>query len=167
MKLTQPKLVRLGMVLAGVVILYTLFTSYGGAKGSLLDRAEELGGLGPSGPISDAGPGMGLQGRTPSSQQTYQETTLNSDELLPKGTIGASWAAVNPASGDDLKGQNFLQSGYHSNINIIGIAQTNRNPTYDIRAEQPNPQGQVGPFLNTTIDPDPFKSTRSLEGLSA
>lgn len=181
MKLTQPKLVRLGMVLAGVVILYTLFTSYGGAKGSLLDRAEELGGLGPTGPISDAGPGMGmpfsmggnaasaagLQGRTPSSQQTYQETTLNSDELLPKGTIGASWAAVNPVSGDDLKGQNFLQSGYHSNINIIGIAQTNRNPTYDIRAEQPNPQGQVGPFLNTTIDPDPFKSTRSLEGLSA
>ena len=60
MKLTQPKLVRLGMVLAGVVILYTLFTSYGGAKGSLLDRAEELGGLGPSGPISDAGPGMGM-----------------------------------------------------------------------------------------------------------
>ena len=181
MKLTQPKLVRLGMVLAGVVVLYTLFTSYGGAKGSLLDRAEDLGGLGPTAPLSEAAPGMGLpfsmggnaasaagmQGRTPASQQTYQETTLNSDELLPKGKIGASWAAVNPASGDDLKGQNFLQSGYHSNINIIGIAQTNRNPTYDIRSEQPNPQGQVGPFLNTTIDPDPFKSTRSLEGLSA
>ena len=181
MKLTQPKLVRLGMVLAGVVVLYTLFTSYGGAKGSLLDRAEELGGLGPTGPMSQSGPSMslpfsmggnaasaeGLQGRTPSSQQTYQETTLNSDELMPKGQMGASWAAVNPASGDDLKGQNFLQSGYHSNINIIGIAQTNRNPTYDIRSEQPNPQGKVGPFLQTTIDPDPFKSTRALEGLSA
>jgi hypothetical protein len=24
----------------------------------------------------------------------------------------------------------------------------------------------VGPFLNTTIDPDPFKSSRGLEGLS-
>ena len=181
MKLTQPKLVRLGLVLAGVVVLYTLFTSYGGAKGSLLDRAEELGGTGPTAPLSEAGPSMGLphslggnaasaeglQGRTPASQQTYQETTLNSDELLPKGKMGASWAAVNPASGEDLKGQNFLQSGYHSNINIIGIAQTNRNPTYDIRSEQPNPHGQVGPFLNTTIDPDPFKSTRALEGLSA
>lgn len=181
MKLTQPKLIRLGMVLAGVVVLYTLFTSYGGSKGSLLDRAEELGGLGPSGPMSNSGPSMGLphslggnaasaeglQGRTPASQQTYQETTLNSDELLPKGKMGASWSAVNPASGEDLKGQNFLQSGYHSNINIIGIAQTNRNPTYDIRSEQPNPQGKVGPFLNTTIDPDPFKSTRGLEGLTA
>ena len=181
MKLTQPKLIRLGMVLAGVVVLYSLFTSYGGAKGSLLDRAEELGGSGPTAPVSNAGPSLGfptsvggnaassegVQGRTPSSQQTYQETTLNSDELLPKGKIGASWAAVNPASGEDLKGQNFLQSGYHSNVNIIGISQTNRNPTYDIRSEQPNPQGKVGPFLQTTIDPDPFKSTRGLEGLSA
>jgi hypothetical protein len=181
MKLTQPKLIRLGIVLAGVVVLYSLFTSYAGSKGSLLDRAEELGGLGSSAPLSDSGPSMGLpnslggnaasaeglQGRTPASQQTYQETTLDSAELLPKGQMGASWAAVNPASGEDLKGQNFLQSGYHSNINIIGISQTNRNPTYDIRAEQPNPQGKVGPFLNTTIDPDPFKSTRALEGLAA
>lgn len=181
MKLTQPKLIRLGMVLAGVVVLYTLFTSYSGSKGSLLDRAEELGGSGPTAPMSEAGPSMGLprslggnaasaeglQGRTPASQQTYQETTLNSDELLPKGQMGASWAAVNPASGEDLNGQNFLQSGYHSNINIAGIAQTNRNPTYDIRSEQPNPQAKVGPFLQTTIDPDPFKSTRGLEGLTA
>jgi hypothetical protein len=181
MKLTQPKLIRLGMVLAGVVVLYSLFTSYGGSKGSLLDRAEELGGSGPAGPVSNAGPSMGfphslggnaataegLQGRTPASQQTYQETTLDSSELLPKGQMGASWAAVNPASGEDLKGQNFLQSGYHSNVNIIGISQTNRNPTYDIRSEAPNPQGKVGPFLQTTIDPDPFKSTRGLEGLSA
>ena len=181
MKLTQPKLIRLGMVLAGVVVLYSLFTSYGGAKGSLLDRAEELGGSGPTAPVSESGPSMGLpfsmggnaasaeglQGRTPASQQTYQEKTLDSAELLPKGQMGASWAAVNPASGEDLKGQNFLQSGYHSNVNVIGISQTNRNPTYDIRSEQPNPQGKVGPFLQTTIDPDPFKSTRGLEGLTA
>jgi hypothetical protein len=31
----------------------------------------------------------------------------------------------------------------------------------------PNPQSKVGPFLNTTIDPDPFKNSRSLEGLCA
>jgi hypothetical protein len=181
MKLTQPKLIRLGMVLAGIVVLYSLFTSYSGSKGSLLDRAEELGGTGPTAPMSNSGPSMGLphslggnaasaeglQGRTPASQQTYQETTLDSDELLPKGQMGASWAAVNPASHEDFKGQNFLGSGYHSNINIIGISGTNRNPSYDIRSEKPNPQGKVGPFLNTTIDPDPFKSTRGLEGLTA
>jgi hypothetical protein len=72
---------------------------------------------------------------------------------------------VNPVGSKDLDGQNFLQAGYHANINIIGIAQTNRNPTYDIRSETPNPQSKVGPFLQTTIDPDPFRANRSLDGL--
>lgn len=181
MKLSQAKMVRLGMVLAGVVVLYVLFSSYSSSKGALLDKAEELGGLGSMGPLSDMGPSMSdphgvagnavsvqnMQGRTPASQQTYTESVMSSGELLPKGEIGASWAAVNPLSAEDLKGQNFLQAGYHSNINVIGLAQTNRNPSYDIRSELPNPQGKVGPFLNSTIDPDPFKTQRSLEGLAA
>jgi len=181
LKLSQTKMVRLGMVLGGVVVLYVLFTSYSGAKGAVIDKAEELGGTGGMAPLSDQGPYIsvpggvggnavsvqGIQGRTPSSQQTYQETQLSSSELLPKGEIGASWAAVNPVGAEDLKGQNFLQAGYHSNINVVGIAQTNRNASWDIRSELPNPQSKVGPFLNTTIDPDPFKASRQLEGLVA
>jgi hypothetical protein len=181
MKLSQTKMTRLGLVLAGVVALYVLFTSYSGSKGALLDKAEELGGLGTPGPLSEQGPSMGsphavagnaanvqgMQGRSPSSQQTYSATSLSSSELLPKGEIGASWAAVNPVGSEDLKGQNFLQAGYHSNINIVGIAQTNRNPSYDIRTETPNPQAKIGPFLNTTIDPDPFKATHGQDGLVA
>ena len=179
MKLSQPKMIRLGLVVAGVAVLYVLFSSYSGAKSAVLDKAEELGGSGSMAPMSESGPYMslphgvagnattvqGIQGRSPASQQTYQETTLSSSELLPKGEIGASWSAVNPVGADDLKGQNFLQAGYHSNINIVGIAQTNRNASYDIRSELPNPQSKLGPFLNTTIDPDPFKASRSLEGL--
>jgi hypothetical protein len=61
----------------------------------------------------------------------------------------------------DLKGQNFLQAGYQTNTAIAGVAQTNRNASYDLRSEEPNPQGSVGPFLNTTIEANPFK--RSLE----
>ena len=181
MKLNQTKMIRLGMVLAGVAVLYVLFTSYSGAKGAVLDKAEELGGSGSTAPLAESGPYMsmphgvagnavavaGMQGRTPASQQTYQENTLSSSELLPNGKIGADWAAVNPVGAEDLKGQNFLQAGYHSNINVVGIAQTNRNPSYDIRTETPNPQSKVGPFLNTTIDPDPFKASRQLEGLTA
>ena len=109
-KLSQTKMIRLGMVLAGVVALYVLFASYSGSKAALVDKAEELGGLGSQGPLSEQGPYMsmphgvggnaasvqGVQGRTPASQQTYTESTLSSSELLPKGEIGASWAAVNP-----------------------------------------------------------------------
>ena len=81
MKLSQTKMVRLGLVLAGVVALYVLFTSYSGSKMVVVDKAEELGGLGTQGPLTDQGPYMsiphgvggnavsvqGLQGRTPSS----------------------------------------------------------------------------------------------------
>ena len=179
MNLSQTKMIRLGLVVAGVAVLYVLFSSYSGAKSAVVDKAEELGGSGSMAPLSESGPYMtmphgvagnattvqGIQGRTPASQQTYTENTLSSSELLPKGEIGASWAAVNPVGADDLKGQNFLQAGYHSNINIVGISQTNRNASYDIRSELPNPQSKLGPFLNTTIDPDPFKTSRSLEGL--
>jgi hypothetical protein len=181
MKMNQPKLLRLGVILAGVVALYVLFTSYSGAKMAVVDKAEELGGSGAMPSLSEQGPYMsmphgvagnaasaqGQQGRTPSSQQTYQETTLSAAELLPSGKVGADWAAVNPVGSDDLKGQNFLQAGYHSNINIVGISQTKRNQSYDIRSELPNPQSKVGPFLNTTIDPDPFKASRAVEGLTA
>jgi hypothetical protein len=182
MKLNQTKMIRLGAVVAGVAVLYVLFSSYSGAKAAVVDKAEELGGSGSMTPSSNSGPYMSMphgvagnatsvsgviQGRTPSSQQTYQESTLSSSELLPNGKIGADWAAVNPVGAEDLKGQNFLQSGYHSNINIVGISQTKRNQSYDIRSELPNPQSKVGPFLNTTIDPDPFKASRAVEGLTA
>jgi hypothetical protein len=183
MKVSQQKMIRLGMVLVGVVIVYSLFSSYSGMKGVVIDRAEELGGSGQTAPSSDTGPyqpseetkSLGgnavavssMQGRTPSTTQTYTPTTLSAEEMLPKGGLGASWAAVNPSSADDLAGQNFLQAGYQSTTNVIGIAQTNRNASYDIRSETPNPQIKVGPFLNTTIDPDPFKATRALEGLAS
>ena len=181
MKLSSQKMVRLGVVLVGVVVVYSLFSSYSSGKSVILDKAEEVGGSGSMAPMSGQGPfsvgtsSLGgnaydvgdMQGRTPSSQQTYTQNVLSASELLPKGEIGASWAAVNPVGSKDMDGQNFLQAGYHANINIIGISQNNRNPTYDIRSETPNPQGKVGPFLQTTIDPDPFRANRALEGLSA
>lgn len=181
MKLTSTKVVRLGMVLVGVVVVYSLFSTYSTGKSAVVDKAEELGGSGSMAPLTGQGPfsvgtsSIGgnavsvddMQGRTPSSQQTYTQNVLSSSELLPKGEIGASWAAVNPVGSKDMDGQNFLQAGYHANINIIGISQNNRNPTYDIRSETPNPQSKVGPFLQTTIDPDPFRANRALDGLSA
>ena len=170
---------RVAIVLGGVVALALLLNAYSGVKGAFSEGMEEAGGLGISGPVSEAGPSLGaphslggnevsvqgMQGPTPGGRQTYTENVLSAGELLPKGEIGASWAAVNPAASDDLKGQNFLQAGYHSNINVIGISQTNRNASWDLRTENPNPQAQVGPFLQTTISPNPFHQTQ--DGLAA
>jgi hypothetical protein len=168
---------RVAIVVAGVIALALVLNTYSSAKGMVVDGMES-GGLGLTGPMSDAGPSMGaphasganqvsvdgMQGRHPASSQTYTESTLSSSELLPSGQIGAT-AGVAASSAADLSGQNFLQAGYHSNVNIAGISQTNRNASWDLRTENPNPQAQVGPFLQTTISPNPFHRTQ--DGLAA
>jgi len=168
---------RLALVLGGVVVLAYLISSYSSNKAvvgeGLETAAQQLGVMGPlsdGGPMASAPPGSGgneqptesLQGRHPSSAGTYSDSTLSAGELLPKGTIGASWAQVNPQGMGDIKGQNFLDAGYHTNTAIAGVAQTNRNASWDIRSEAPNPQAQDGPFLQTTIEANPFK--RGLDG---
>jgi hypothetical protein len=163
-------------ILGAAAVLY-LMNMYGGQKSmageSMMDKLDSA--LTPSGPMSEQGPfspktmAVGsnaqptesMQHRKSTGQSTYSESTLTASELLPKGEIGASWAAVNPSATEDLKGQNFLQAGYHTNTALAGVAQTNRNASWDVRSENPNPQGSVGPFLNTTIEPNPFK--RGLE----
>ena len=161
---------RLALVLGGVVVLAYLISSYSSAK-SVVGEGLESPATGSTAPLSDAGPAgssshslggnaqpaESVQGRHPSSAATYSESTLSAAELLPKGQVGASWAAVNPSGGSDIKGQNFLDAGYHTNTAIAGVSQTNRNASWDIRSEAPNPQGTVGPFLNTTIESNPFK----------
>ena len=162
---------------AGAAVLLFVMNAYSGSKmgsgDSMMDKLSDS--LGSAGPLSDSGPhGVSkhdpagnaqptesLQSRQPTGQSTYSESTLSASELLPKGEIGASWAAVNPSSMSDLKGQNFLQAGYHTNTALAGVSQTNRNASWDVRSEHPNPQGSVGPFLNTTIENNPFK--RGLE----
>ena len=166
---------KLLLALGGVVVVAWLISNYASVKGSVgegLATMDKLSGsLGVQGPLSDSGPygqpvaaaggnaqpTESVQGRHPASQGTYSDTTLSAGELLPKGEIGASWAAVNPAAVGDLKGQNFLDAGYHTNTAIAGVSQTNRNASWDIRSENPNPQAKVGPFLNSTIAPNPFK----------
>ena len=165
---------KLLLALGGVVVVAWLISSYSSGKavvGEGLEMDQLAGALGVQGPLSDSGPHgqpnvpsggnaqptEQVQGSHPSSRSTYSENTLSAGELLPKGEIGASWAAVNPAAVGDLKGQNFLEAGYHTNTAIAGVSQTNRNASWDIRSENPNPQAKVGPFLNTTIAPNPFK----------
>ena len=158
------------MVLGGIVLVGYLLTTYSSGKG-LVGEGLESPATGSSAPLSDtmsggastysaggnAQPVETLQGRHPSSAATYTESTLTTGELLPKGQVGASWDAVNPQGMGDIKGQNFLDAGYHANTAVAGVSQTNRNASWDIRSEAPNPQGSVGPFLNTTIESNPFK----------
>lgn len=91
-------------------------------------------------------------------QGCYPREQLNPMELLPSD-VNSQWAAVNPTGTGDIQGKNFLSAGALIGINTVG--QSLRNSNLQIRAEPPNPQVQVSPWLQSTIEPD--LSRRPLE----
>jgi hypothetical protein len=88
----------------------------------------------------------------------YPREQLNPTELLPQD-VNSAWAAVNPHGAGDIQGKNFLSAGALVGVNTVG--QSLRNANYQLRSEFPNPQVQVGPWMQTTIEPD--LQRRSLE----
>jgi len=75
----------------------------------------------------------------------------NPTELLPKDSNN-QWAQLNPSGKGELANINLLKAGYHIGIDTIG--QTLRNSNLQIRSEPPNPQLYVGPWNQSTIEPD-------------
>lgn len=79
------------------------------------------------------------------------QAVANPADLLPKDTNSA-WAKLNPSGSGDLENVNLLKSGYHIGIDTVG--QSLRNANLQLRSEPANPQVNVGPWNNTTIEPD-------------
>jgi hypothetical protein len=75
----------------------------------------------------------------------------NPAELLPKDA-NSQWAQLNPTGKGELSNVNLLKAGYHIGIDTIG--QSLRNGNLQIRSEPPNPQLNVGPWNQSTIEPD-------------
>ncbi len=86
------------------------------------------------------------------SNCTGQNTNMPS-ELLP-GDNNSDWG-LKPMGSGDFMGVNFLNSGYLIGVDTIGSSL--RNSNQQIRSEPPNPQIIVSPWMNTTIEPDPFR----------
>ena len=83
--------------------------------------------------------------------ECYPKDVLTSAELLPNDA-NSKWAQVAPSGQGSLQDKNFLTAGYHVGINTVG--QTLRNANRQLRSEPPNPQQQVSPWGQTTIEPD-------------
>jgi hypothetical protein len=80
-----------------------------------------------------------------------QTNMQNPSELLPKD-VNNQWAQLNPSGKGELSNVNLLKAGYHIGIDTVG--QTLRNANLQIRSEPPNPQLYVGPWNQSTIEPD-------------
>ena len=91
-------------------------------------------------------------GRTPSS--CYPQQKLTPADLLPTDESKAitEFNIAKPVGEGILQGVNLLDSSYHVGVNTVG--QSLRNANRQLRSEPPNPQVNVSPWMNTTINPD-------------
>ncbi len=154
----------IGALLALLVVAYavSMFAGY-------------LNGVGMSGPESNAQmqpqykKNVGVRASDPNGNEVFasvngvqtsmpgipsscsQPNIQNPAELLPKDS-NSQWAQLNPSGKGELANVNLLKAGYHIGIDTIG--QSLRNANLQIRSEPPNPQLSVGPWNQSTIEPD-------------
>lgn len=108
--------------------------------------------------------GANLNDFKPSGPQTQQEKVLalyNSNEYLPNNNLldkkltKGFQILDNPVAVDNPNLIPVLKS-----IPVSSVMGSNRNQTYDIRAEPPCPKTVVSPFNNSSIMPDIYSTQR-------
>lgn len=86
--------------------------------------------------------------------------SLNPGDLLPRD-MNSEWASINPAS-NDLQGVNLLTAGQLIGINTIGNSL--RNPNLQLRSEPIIPKADLGPWNQSTMEPDMFRRPLEIGG---
>ena len=172
------------LALAGLVLLVAVVMQYSNRKGSALDGMEpnkrpssrqavadssveggSVGGVAPSNPAGQNEVFSAVNGMSGTPQgyglppSCSRQPVVNPEDLLPKDT-NSQWAQLNPRGNGDLNNVNLLQAGYLYGINTVGSSL--RNANLQVRSEPPNPQVQVSPWLNTTIEPDLMRTPLEL-----
>ena len=90
----------------------------------------------------------------PAGKENVNDETLTSKDLLPAEDKNAiEFASVAPKVDGSLSDQNFLTAGHLQGE----LSMAAKNPNYGIRAEPPNPQNNVSPWMNTSIKPDTLR----------
>ncbi len=118
--------------------------------------AQQRGNVQPSAPLGANGGFAQVNGMSSGSNpgipsSCSQQSMPDPSALLPKDQNNA-WSQLNPSGSGALDGVNLLKAGYHIGIDTVG--QSLRNANLQLRSEPANPQINVGPWNNTTIEPD-------------
>ena len=154
-------------IVLALVVLIIGFNYYSNNKSSLLSgftslespnvQSGEGNGSGSS-PVQGApnssemgAPISGISGQSMQNGNCTTKQISNPSDLLPKDT-NSEWAQLNPNGVGDLQNISLLKAGHHIGINTVGS--NLRNANLQIRSEPAIEKKDVGPWLNSTIEPD-------------
>jgi hypothetical protein len=141
---------RVLVLIIFLVIVWSLMY-YSGSKTTVRDGLED----GSSGnALAAAAPSPKPSVSAPAASTGYAlQPVANPSDLLPKDQ-NSQWAALNPNTmnqGDVLM-PDLLQAGYHIGIDTIG--QTLRNANLQLRSDPIISKSDIGPWMQSTIEPD-------------
>lgn len=140
---------KIVIAVIALLIAYVLF-SYAGSKSFSLDGMEN-GSTQPSVKETSAQNVVPPPAPTvPAAGYTAQPVAQPAD-LLPQDQ-NSQWAALNPVSMNQGGMPDLLQAGYHIGLDTIG--QTLRNANMQLRSDPIIPKSDVGPWMQSTIEPD-------------
>ena len=124
---------------------------------SVAQPSAPVGGVAPANPVGlNAGPAgvSGISTSQPNFPSCSQAAPQDPAALLPKDE-NSQWAQLNPHGQGSAANVNFLRAGHHIGIDTVGSSL--RNANLQVRSEPPNPKVNVGPWHNTTIEPDTMR----------
>lgn len=145
------------ILLFGVVVLVVVLMKYNQSKSSMHESLRmntmhgsllEASGNYLTNPSASQGSFMGVAQMLPTDSQSMTPT-----DLLPRD-VNSEWSNVNPAS-NDLKNLNLLSADQMIGINTVSSSL--RNANYQERSEPTIPKKDIGPWGNSTIEPDTYR----------
>ena len=165
------------LLILGAVAVIGLLLQYSRSKGMPLDNMSsknafagvthleskvEEGAAAPSvsagaAPVSTTDPRQflpvsGISSGSKVSNSCNNQQLSDPKELLPKDSNN-EWSNIMPSN--DLKNVQMLNAGHHIGINSVGSSL--RNANLQLRSEPVIPQTNIGPWNNTTIEPDSMR----------
>ena len=148
-----------------LLILAVAIFSYSYSKGTLLDKMSDGSASLPNTVPSSNVPSMNsppVVSQAPKNGYALQPVA-NPSDLLPKDQ-NSQWASLNPVGGNAINMPDLLQAGYHVGLDTIG--QTLKNANYQLRSDPIIEKKDIGPWMNSTIEPDFGRTSLDIGGHS-
>jgi hypothetical protein len=140
------------IILVVFLILAWALLSYSGAKTLKIDNMDTGSSNVPSSPSTVPVPPIINPSSSSAGMSSYNmQSSTNPNDLLPQDQ-NSQWAALNPVSQGNIAAPDLLQAGYHIGLDTIG--QTLKNANLQERSDPIIPKAAIGPWNQSTIEPD-------------
>jgi hypothetical protein len=145
---------RVAILVVFLILAYALY-AYSGAKTLRVDGMStgEASTGGATKPPATTAPATTEKAAAPTNIPSgYVAGAVASPQDLLPVDQNSQWAALNPVAQGNIAAPDLLQAGYHIGLDTIG--QTLRNANLQERSDPIIPKAAVGPWNQSTIDPD-------------